>query len=221
MDLPTEEESLMTSYITLGHVDTIADRTVELIRKELAGAIAIRRGVRQGQPNVEALHDQSTKADLGASSGGVFGVGGRHANTSTTHDDEKFDTLEKINMFENTPFHPYAGPSYPSSSSCSHYECEECKDSQDKIFEKVESISKDIKKFKSKRGVIPSKEGPFKKVEIYGELGSKEKRDLRQVKNAKLGIPDYPRPPLSPQDFQTMTYMRMWYEDKARLLFLT
>ena len=54
----------MTSYITLGHVDTIADPTVELIKKELAGATAIRRAVRQGQPNVEALHDQPfTKAD--------------------------------------------------------------------------------------------------------------------------------------------------------------
>ena len=55
--VPTEEESVMTSYITLGHVDTIADPTVELIKNELGGATAIRRAVRQGQPNVEALHD--------------------------------------------------------------------------------------------------------------------------------------------------------------------
>ncbi|KAM3218157.1 hypothetical protein P3L10_022687 [Capsicum annuum] len=56
----------MTFYITLG-VDTVADPTVELINKELAGATTIRRAVRQGQPNVEALHDLPTKADPGAS----------------------------------------------------------------------------------------------------------------------------------------------------------
>ena len=44
--VPTEEESVMTSYITLGHVDTIADPTVELIKKELTGATDIRRAVR-------------------------------------------------------------------------------------------------------------------------------------------------------------------------------
>ncbi|KAM3382579.1 hypothetical protein P3S68_008153 [Capsicum galapagoense] len=106
----TEEESVMTSYITLGHVDTIADPTVELIKKELAGATAIRRAVRQGQPNVEALHDQPfTKTDPGASSGGVDGVGGRYADAATTHDDENVDAQERINMFENTSFRPYIG----------------------------------------------------------------------------------------------------------------
>ncbi|KAM3219956.1 hypothetical protein P3L10_024487 [Capsicum annuum] len=87
--VPTEEESGMTSYITLGHVDTIADPTVKLIKKELAGATAIRR-----------------KLDPGASSGGVFGSGGRHADAATTRDDEYVDAQERINMFENTPFCP-------------------------------------------------------------------------------------------------------------------
>ncbi|KAF3633937.1 hypothetical protein FXO37_26779 [Capsicum annuum] len=54
--VPTEQESV----VTLGHVDTIADPILELVKKELAGAISIRRAVRQGQPNVEALHDQPT-----------------------------------------------------------------------------------------------------------------------------------------------------------------
>ena len=81
--VPTEQELGMSSFITLGHVDTIADPTIELIKKELAGATAIRRAVRQGQPNVEALHDQPfTKADPGASSSGVIGVGGRHADAA-------------------------------------------------------------------------------------------------------------------------------------------
>ncbi|KAF3633076.1 hypothetical protein FXO38_25780 [Capsicum annuum] len=87
-------------------VNTIIDPTVELIRKELAEATAIIRAIRQGQPNVEALHDQPTKADLGAFFGGAVSVGGRHADATTTRDDEHVD-VKKINMFENTPFHPY------------------------------------------------------------------------------------------------------------------
>ncbi|KAF3629489.1 hypothetical protein FXO37_28912 [Capsicum annuum] len=66
------------------HVDTIADPMVELIKKKLAGPTAIRRVVRQGQPNVEALHDQPTKADPGSSSGGVVGVRGKHVDAATT-----------------------------------------------------------------------------------------------------------------------------------------
>ncbi|KAF3632949.1 putative zinc finger protein VAR3, chloroplastic-like [Capsicum annuum] len=89
--MPTEQELVMTSFITLGHVDTIADPMVDLIKKELAGATAIERVVRQGQPNVEALHDQPTKADPKASFGRVSGVGSRLADTATTHDDEHVD----------------------------------------------------------------------------------------------------------------------------------
>ncbi|KAF3669979.1 putative glycerol-3-phosphate 2-O-acyltransferase 6-like [Capsicum annuum] len=85
------------------HVDTMADPMVELIKKELAGATAIRRAVRQGQPNIEAFHDQPTEAKMGASSGRVVGVGGRHAYVDTTHDDKYVDAQGKINMFENTP----------------------------------------------------------------------------------------------------------------------
>ena len=81
----------MTFFITLGLVDIIADPTVELIKKELAGATAIRRAVRQGQPSVKALHDQPTEADPGTSSGGVVGVGDRHDDAATTHDDEYVD----------------------------------------------------------------------------------------------------------------------------------
>ncbi|KAF3632952.1 hypothetical protein FXO38_25846 [Capsicum annuum] len=92
--VPTEQESV----ITLGHVDTIANPMMELIKKELAGAIAIRRSIRQGQPNVESLHDQPTKADLDASSVGVFGVGGRHADAASTCDDKRIDAQEKKYM---------------------------------------------------------------------------------------------------------------------------
>ncbi|KAF3634621.1 hypothetical protein FXO37_26389 [Capsicum annuum] len=162
--LPTEEESVMTSYITLGHVDTIEDPMVELIKKELARETAIRRAVRQ---------------DPGSSSSGVVGVGGRHADAANTHDDEHIDAQEEINMFENGPFHPCTGPSHPSSPSCSGCECEECKDSQDKLFEKVEAISKDIKEFKSKRCVIPSKKA--REPQTPTVLVKRKKKAIRDV----------------------------------------
>ena len=59
----------MTYFITLGLVDTIADPTVELIKKKLAGETTIRRAVSHGQPNVDALYDQPTATDPGVFSG--------------------------------------------------------------------------------------------------------------------------------------------------------
>ncbi|KAF3668779.1 hypothetical protein FXO37_09351 [Capsicum annuum] len=162
--VPTEQELGMTYFITLGFFDTITDLTVELIKKELAGEIAIRRAVRQNEPNVEALHDQPTVTDLCASSRGFAGevidIGGKHIDGAASRNDENFDAQEKINMFENTPFtgpshtytgssHPYTGPSYPSSPSCSYCKCKECKDNKYKIFEKLEAIAKSVEKLKS------------------------------------------------------------------------
>ncbi|KAF3684321.1 hypothetical protein FXO38_00351 [Capsicum annuum] len=173
----------MTSYITLGYVDTIADPMVELIKKELAGAIAIRRVVRQGQPNVEALHNQPfTKADPGASFGGVIGVGGRHVDSATTRDDEHIHAQERINMFENTSFRPYTGPSHLSSPSCSRCKYDEYKERQDKLFKKVEAISKAIEELKSKRCVIPSKE---REPHTPTTLVRKKKRAIRDVLSAQ------------------------------------
>ena len=48
----------MAFFLTLGLVDTKEDPTVELIKKVLVGATSIRIVVRQGQLNVETLHDQ-------------------------------------------------------------------------------------------------------------------------------------------------------------------
>ncbi|KAF3653141.1 hypothetical protein FXO38_15775 [Capsicum annuum] len=76
--------------------DTIADSTMELTKKESAEATAIRRAFRQGYPRFKALHDQPTKADLGASSGGVFGIGSRHADATTTRDDKHVDAQENL-----------------------------------------------------------------------------------------------------------------------------
>ncbi|KAF3636435.1 hypothetical protein FXO37_25449 [Capsicum annuum] len=143
--VPTEQDLGMTSFITLGFVDTIVDPTVELIKKELDRAIAIRREVREDEPNVEALHDQPTATDLCASSRGVVGevidIGGKHIDAA----------------------------------------------------------------------------GPLKKVEIYVELGTKEKKDLRRAKNAKKGTQDYPIHTFSSQDFKSMKDMRTYYMDKRTL----
>ncbi|KAF3638755.1 hypothetical protein FXO38_23072 [Capsicum annuum] len=116
--LPTKQKLGITSFITLGLVDIIADLIVELIKKELAGATSIRRSVRQGQvrPNVKALHDQPTVTNLGASfmgiAGGVDDVSGKHADadTTTSHDDEHlayqeaYDIVDRImdlNFYKN------------------------------------------------------------------------------------------------------------------------
>ncbi|KAM3285217.1 hypothetical protein P3S67_024016 [Capsicum chacoense] len=107
--VPTFDELGMTSFLTLGLVDIKKDPTVELINKELAGEISIRRAVRQGHPNVEALHDQpQTATDLCASSGGVAGGvvddGGSHLDVSASSCDyEHVGAQQKANTVENTP----------------------------------------------------------------------------------------------------------------------
>ncbi|PHT49130.1 Protein-tyrosine-phosphatase MKP1 [Capsicum baccatum] len=55
---------------------------------ELARAIAIRSTVRQGLPNVEALHGQPTPVDPDASSMGVVDVGGSHTDAHSAYVDE-------------------------------------------------------------------------------------------------------------------------------------
>ncbi|KAF3639115.1 hypothetical protein FXO37_24093 [Capsicum annuum] len=101
--IPTEQELGMTSSMTLGLVHTIADLTVELIRKELAGSTTIIRAVKQGQPHVEALHDQLTAIDTGAATGGVGGdsVAGGVVDVGASHVAEHIaDAKEKIIMSE-------------------------------------------------------------------------------------------------------------------------
>ncbi|KAF3683084.1 hypothetical protein FXO37_02030 [Capsicum annuum] len=199
----------MTSFITLCHVDTIAYPIVELIKKELAGAIAIRRAVRKGHPSVEALYDQTITIDPGASSRGVAGgvdVGGKHVDATPSHDVEHVDAREKINMFENKPLtglspyytspsHPYTSASYPSPPPSFRCKYKECKDNHDKLFEKVEAITKVVEELKSKRGVIPSK----KVRESYTPttMVRRKKRAISQVlfnqKSKKITTPPSPK----------------------------
>ncbi|KAF3634556.1 hypothetical protein FXO38_25063 [Capsicum annuum] len=115
--------------VATGLVDTTADPAVELIKKELAGATAIRRAVRQGQPNTEALHDQPTITDPCASFGGVAG-----------------EVVDDGGCY----------PDVAATASCD-YEHVVCKDREDKLLEKLEVITEVFKELKSKRGVIPSK----------------------------------------------------------------
>ncbi|KAM3236123.1 hypothetical protein P3L10_016160 [Capsicum annuum] len=205
--MPTIDELGMTFFLTLGLIDTKKDPTVELIKKELDRAISIRRAVRQGQPNVEALHDQpQTATDLGASSRGVTGGvvcdGGSHpaATFAAIRDYEHVGAQQKINMFENTPcigplshpytspFHPYSGPSHPSSPLYSHCKCKVHKDKEDKLLKNLEAIAEAAKELKSRRGVIPSnevRESCTPTVEVR-----RKRRKIRQIffvlKSAKI-----------------------------------
>ncbi|KAM3249321.1 hypothetical protein P3L10_011090 [Capsicum annuum] len=206
--VPTEQE--------LGiFVDTIADPTVELIKKKLTGEIAIRRAVRQGQSIVEALHDQPTAIDSRTSSGGVAGRvvdnGGSHpdAATASSCDYEHVGAEEKINTFGNTPC---IGPSHPSLPLCSHCKCKVCKDREDKLFEKLEAITEVVEELKSKRGVIPSNKGPLKKVDIYAALGYEKKKKLQEIMTGKTKLSqEYTMHSFDAEDFTSMTNMREWY----------
>ncbi|KAM3398390.1 hypothetical protein P3S68_001905 [Capsicum galapagoense] len=230
--VPTIDELRMTSFLTLGLVDTKEDPMVELTKKKLDGATSIRRVVRQGQSNIEALYDQTqTATDSGASSGGVTGGvvcdGGSHPTTSSvaSRDYEHIGAQQKINIFENTPCtglpshpytslsHPYSGPSHPSSPSCSHYKCKVCKDREDKLLDKLETIAKAADELKSKRGVIPSNEGPLKKVDIFTALGKEKKKELEEFIKMKVQK-EYTMHSFAAKDFSNMTNMCVWYEDK-------
>ncbi|KAF3619491.1 hypothetical protein FXO38_32903 [Capsicum annuum] len=177
--VPTEKESVMTSYITLGHVDAIADPMVELIKKELARAIVIRRAVRQG-PSHPSLPSCS------------------HCECDECKDrqDKLFEKVEAISKdikeFKSKrcviPFKKVREPHTPTA-----------------LVRRKKRVIRDVLfTRKSKKIVIPLSpkavevQEPVKKVEIYAEFSVEEKRDLRQAKNSKPGAPDYPRPPFSP-----------------------
>ncbi|KAM3356119.1 hypothetical protein P3S68_022833 [Capsicum galapagoense] len=222
----------MTSFLTLGLVDTKEDPTVELIKKELYGVTSIRRVVRQGQANVEDLHDQpQTAINSGASSGGVPGGvvcnGGSHPAiaSAASRDYEHVGAQQKINMFYNIPCigppvypdtgpsHSYSVPFYPFPLSCSLYKCKVCKDREDKLLEKLEPIAEATKELKSKRGVIPSNEGPSKKVDIFVALGKENKKELEEFIKMKVQK-EYTMHSFAAKDFSNMTNMCVWYEDK-------
>ncbi|KAF3656955.1 hypothetical protein FXO38_13903 [Capsicum annuum] len=196
--VPSKQELGMTSFITLGFVDTGKDPTLELIKKELARATTIRRAVRQGQTNVKALHDQPTTTDLSASFGGVAsGVvndGGNYldAIAISSYDYEHVGAQEKINTFKNTSC---IGPSHLFSPSCSYYKYKVGKDREDKLIEKLEVVVEAAEELKSKRGFIPSK----KVRELYTPtvVVKRKRRSISQIlsilKTKKIVTPSAPR----------------------------
>ncbi|KAM3326818.1 hypothetical protein P3S67_001944 [Capsicum chacoense] len=203
--VPTIDEMGMTSFFTLGLVDTKEDPTVELIKKELDGDTSIRKAIRQGQSNVEALHDLTQIAtDPGASSGGVAGGvvcdGGSHP-ASASAASRNYDHVGAY------------GPSHPSSPSCSHCKCKVCKDREDKLLDKLKAIAEAVEEFKSRRGVIPSNEGPPKKMDIFAAIGKEKERELEEFIKMKVQK-KYIMHSYTAKYFSNMTNMCVWYEDK-------
>ncbi|KAF3645424.1 hypothetical protein FXO37_20991 [Capsicum annuum] len=159
--------------------------------------------------------------DLGVSSGGVAGgvdVGGRHADTTPSRDiehdsqDNLFVKVEAITKAVEKlkskrgviPSKKVREPYTPTTA----------------VRRKKIAISQVHSNQKSKKITTPpfSKnpkavkvQGPFKKVDIYAELGTKEKRDLRRYKQ---GAKDYPIHTFFAEDFKSMTDICMQYLDK-------
>ncbi|KAM3199771.1 hypothetical protein P3L10_032131 [Capsicum annuum] len=194
--VPTIDELWMTFFLALGLVDTKEDPTVELIKKELDGSTSIRRALRQGQSNVEPLHDLTqTATNSGASSGGVAG--------------------EVV----------CDGGSHPTSASATSRDYEHIvyKYREDKLLDKLEAIAEATEELKSKRGVIPSNEvrepctptveGPPKKVDIFTAFGKEKKKELEEFIKMKVQK-EYTMHSFAAKDFSNMTNMRVWYEDK-------
>ncbi|KAM3394938.1 hypothetical protein P3S68_003942 [Capsicum galapagoense] len=179
----------MTSFLSLGLVDTKEDPTVELTNKELTRATSIKRAVRQGQPNVEALHDQpQTATDPGAFSEGVAGGvvcdGGSHpdAAAAVSRDYEHAGLLK-------TPLaqvlHLTSTPIPPAFTL----------EREDKLPENLETIVEAVEELKSRRGVIPSNEVRESCTPIV-EVRRK-RRKIRQIlsvlKSVKIATPPAPR----------------------------
>ncbi|KAM3266660.1 hypothetical protein P3L10_003655 [Capsicum annuum] len=223
--VPTIDELGMTYFLTLGLVDIKEDPMVELIKKELAGAISIRRTVRQGQPNVEALHDQhQTTTDPCSSSGGI--ASGVVCDSG----------------------------SHPDVAASCDYEHVVSKDREDKLLKNLEAITKAAEELKFRRGVIPSNEvrepctptvavrrkrrkirqissvmksakivtppsprvvevqGPSKKVDIFTTLSKEKKKELEEFMKMKVQK-EYTMHSFAAKDFTNIRNMRVWFED--------
>ncbi|KAG5601714.1 hypothetical protein H5410_033084 [Solanum commersonii] len=163
--VPTEQELQMPFFLTLGIIDIKSEPTVDLIKKELAGAITIRREapIVSGDADDVALDvdvDVNIGVDIcdaGAKSGGehVDDVGGIYDGF--------------------TPFSEHTTSFAPSSSSCSACKCEECKNKEAQLISTGEDVKKSldaltsaVKKLISKRGVVLSRKisEPFTPLKI-------------------------------------------------------
>ncbi|KAH0712022.1 hypothetical protein KY289_007981 [Solanum tuberosum] len=116
----------MSFFLTLGIIDTKSNPTVDLIKKELAGATTIKREapIVSGDADDVAIDVDANVdiGDVGAKSGGehVDDVGGIYGG-----------------------FTPFSGhtTSFAPSSSCSACKCEECKNKEAQLISTGEEVS--------------------------------------------------------------------------------
>ncbi|KAH0670092.1 hypothetical protein KY289_024585 [Solanum tuberosum] len=134
----------MLFFLTKGIIDTKSNPTVDLIKKELAGATTIKREapiVSSNADNVAidvGVNVDVNIGDTGAKSGGenVYDVGGIYDGF--------------------TLFSGHTTSFAPSSSSCSACKCEECKNTGEDVKKSLDALISVVKELISKRGVIPS-----------------------------------------------------------------
>ncbi|KAH0650762.1 hypothetical protein KY289_031003 [Solanum tuberosum] len=137
----------MSFFLTLEIIDTKSDPTVNLIKKELAGATTIKREapIASGDVDDVAIDVGVDIGDTCAKSGGehVDDVGGIYGGF--------------------THFSGHTTSFAPSSSSCSACKCEECKNKEAQLISTGENVKKSldaltsaVKELIYKRGVIPT-----------------------------------------------------------------
>ncbi|KAH0659568.1 hypothetical protein KY289_028316 [Solanum tuberosum] len=163
--VPTEQELQMPFFLTLGIIDTKSDPTVDLIKKELAGATTIRREapIVSGDADDVAL-DVDVDVNIGVD------IGDAGAKSGGEHVDDVGGIYGGF-----TPFSGHTTSFAPSSSLCSACKCEECKNKEAQLISTGEDVKKSldaltsaVKELISKRGVIPSRKisEPFTPLKI-------------------------------------------------------
>ncbi|KAM3270853.1 hypothetical protein P3S67_029055 [Capsicum chacoense] len=223
-NVPIIDELGMTSFLTLGLVDTKEDPTVELIKKELAGETSIKRVVRQGQPNVEAFHDQpQTAIDMCASSS-VFLVElfvmvavilVLLPVVIMMCKDNKDKLLEKLEAIaeavEKLKSRRDIIPSNEVRDPCTPTVAVRRK--RRKI-RQILSILKSTKIATPPALKVVKVQGPPKKVDIFAELGKEKEEELQEIMNGKMKIQkEYTIHSFAAEYFMNMTNMCEWYED--------
>ncbi|KAG5596024.1 hypothetical protein H5410_037256 [Solanum commersonii] len=159
--VPTEQELQMPFFLTLGIINTKSDPTVDLIKKELAGAKTNRREA----PIVSGdADDVALDVDVDVN------IGNAGAKSGGEHVDDVGSIYGGF-----TPFSEHTTSFAPSSSSCSACKCEECKNKVAQLISTGEDVKKSldaltsaVKELISKRAVIPSRKisEPFTPLKI-------------------------------------------------------
>ncbi|KAG5592704.1 hypothetical protein H5410_043218 [Solanum commersonii] len=163
--VPTKQELQMPFFLTLGIIDTKSNPTVDLIKKELAGATTIRREalIVSGDADDVAL-DVDVDVNIGVD------IGDAGAKSGGEHVDDVGGIYGGF-----TPFSEHTTSFALSSSSCSACKCEECKNKEAQLISTGEDVKKSldaltsaVKELISKRCVILSRKilEPFTPLKI-------------------------------------------------------